>query len=222
MKHGFLVPMTDAVCTTFCVYSGIPLFSRVMIKKIINCQGLESLRWVAEVRALASHRCPASYMDKISLPLPPKPWRMWWGDVVRISFHAPSSLIGAGWGERESFFHSSGFFLTWCQPLYRRNVPPEQSCRLCATGCGPWILRHRDLFSERLLLVLNVKLWPLNHAFGSKNPSRSLNCLRTIQRHSDQQAQADWPLFGGTYILNLHNTINWLAKTKNETLNFGL
>lgn len=88
-------------------------------------------------------------------------------------------------------------------------------------GCGPWILRHRDLFSESLLLVLNVKLWPLNHAFGSKNPSRSLNCLRTIQRHSDHQAQADWPLFGGTYILNLHNTINWLAKTKNETLISG-
>ena len=126
MKHSFLVPMTDAVCTTFCVYSGIPLFSRVMIKKIINCQGIESLRWV---RALASHRCPASYMDKNSLPLSPKPWRMWWGDVVRISFHAPSSLIGAGWGERESFFHSSGFFLTWCQPLYRRNVTPEQNCR---------------------------------------------------------------------------------------------
>ena len=142
--------------------------------------------------------------------------------VVRISFHAPSSFIGAGWGERESFFHSSGFFFNMMPALYRRtNVPPEQNCRL-ATGCGPWILQHRDLSSERLLFVLNVKLWPLNHAFGSKNPSRSLNCLRTIQRHSDHQAQVDWPLFCGTCILNLHNTINWLAKTKNETLNFGL
>ena len=77
MKHGFLVAMTDAVCTTFCVYSGIPLFSRVMIKKNINCQGIESLRWVAEVRALASHRFPASYKDKNSLHLLRKPWKMW-------------------------------------------------------------------------------------------------------------------------------------------------
>ena len=31
-KHSFLVPMTDAVCSVFCVYSGIPLFLQATIK----------------------------------------------------------------------------------------------------------------------------------------------------------------------------------------------
>ena len=85
--------------------------------------------------------------------------------VKRIRFHAPSSFIRAGWGEWEFFSHSSGFFLTWCQPLYKwTNVPREQNCRLCATECGPWILQLCDVFSERLLLVLNVKLWALHLA----------------------------------------------------------
>ena len=43
-----------------------------------------------------------------------------------------------------------------------------------------------------------------------------LNCFGTNQKHCGHQAQSDWPLFGGNFILNLDNTVNRWAKAPNE------
>ena len=47
-----------------------------------------------------------------------------------------------------------------------------------------------------------------------------LTWFGTNQKRRGHQAQHNWPLFGGSYILNLNNAVNWWDKAKWET--YGL
>ena len=57
-------------------------------------------------------------------------------------------------------------------------------------------------------IVLSIFRTAVARDENDSNPTCTRSWFGTIQHHWNHQVKSDWPLFGGTFILNLDNTVN--------------